>query len=407
MIRVNLEMGDIEQTAGNLEAAKARFERAAVPLDSGRISPDTEIYVYFRLGDLEAQQGDAHAAGQHFQRALNRAQTWVSDGGGIDARRDLQAAYRRLANAARESGDLLKCHDNLRQAQQVIEETLRLTNRNVEDRRNLWTTHVVLADILGGPDDLNLGDSRSAIAHYRAATTLIDELGSEDRHDIRVRRDIAISYRRLGRMLFDSAPSEALKYHLIARQIVENLHRMDPANVDFRRDVSEVELGVAILLRRSGKINEALERLTRALELQKSIELTTPKRIWVIRYITQIHMEIGNALMARNDATAALNSYQDGLQASERFLERAPTSLYLERDRGDVLEALGKHYLAQSRNPRLTPIRRWQLQTDAQSYFKKSLAIWQGWTQRKLANPYAGRRQKEADALLASVGRLQ
>ena len=64
--------------------------------------------------------------------------------------------------------------------------------------------------------------------------------------------------------------------------------------------------------------------------------------------LRKIHTEIGNALMVRHHATAALGSCQDALQVSERFLGRVPGSRYLERDRGGILEVLGKVYVAQS-----------------------------------------------------------
>lgn len=402
-IGVSIELGDIEQAAGNLEAAKALFRSAAAPVDSVALSPNSQMYVYLRLGDIEAQEGVAATAAEHFRKGLEHAQAWLESTGSIDARRDLQAAYRRLANAARESGDLFTCRDNLRKAQEVIQGTIRQTNRNVEDRRNLWTTHVVLADVLGGPDDLNMGDYAAAIAHYRAAAALSEEMVAEDRHDVRVRRDLAISYRRLGRMLFEDAPAQALQYHVKALEVVESLRAMDPANIDFRRDVAEVNLGLATLLRKAGRNGDAMAKLTHALELQQSIEAMAPSRIWVVRYITQIHTEIGNTAMATGNRPMALNSYHEALQAAERLLKRAPTSLYLERDRGDVLEALGRYHLAMSAQQNLTRSHRMQMKAEARSCFQKSLSIWQDWTNKKLAAPYAGRRQSQAVALIAAA----
>jgi tetratricopeptide (TPR) repeat protein len=287
MIRAHIETGDIEMTAGNLEAAKEFFRNAAALSDSVVVSPYTQVYVQFRLGDIEAQQGAPGAALPYFRKARERAQDWVATSRDPEALRSLRGSYSRLANASRESGDLFACRDNLLKAQQLVEAGLRQTNRSLEDRRNLMSTYMVLGDVQNGPDDLNLGDYHAALSNYRAALAIIEEMVSEDPHDMRARRDLAISHRRVGLILFEKAPAEALKHYVKALEIAEELRVLDPVNIDFRRDVMEANLGLGVLYRKSGRKDDAIERLTRALELQKSIDATAPYRIWLARYTTQ------------------------------------------------------------------------------------------------------------------------
>jgi tetratricopeptide (TPR) repeat protein len=405
MTRINIETGDIELGAGNLEAAKALFQNAGALVDSSEVSPDTEVLAHSRLGEIEAQQGAAGAAVPHFRKALERAQAWADTSRQAQALRSLRAAYSRLANASRESGDLYACRDNLRKTQELVEDRLRQPDQNIEDRRNLLVVHASLAELYGGPDDLNLGEHDVALTHYRTAVALAEKFVAADPHDVRARRDLAIHYRRLGRMLCETDPAEAMKYYVPALEIAEDLRKSDPSNIDFRRDVSEANLGLAILARKSGRNDEAMERLARALELQKSIEAAAPNRIWVGRYITQIYTEIGNVLMMRGDTTGALNSYREALAAAERLLMRAPSSLYLERDRADVLEAMGKYFLKLSLDPNLKEGAKAQF--EAQARLQESLRIWQSWTQRKIGAPYAARREAEAGATLASIRKKQ
>jgi tetratricopeptide (TPR) repeat protein len=182
---------------------------------------------------------------------------------------------------------------------------------------------------------------------------------------------------------------------------------MDAGSMDFRRDVAESELGLGMLARRSRRTKEALERLNHALELQTAAEAASPNRIWVARYITQIHTEIGNVLMLSGDADGALRSYQQALAASERLLQRAPTVLHLERDRADVFEATGHYYLRLSAQNGLSGSRRAQFQAQARSCFQRSLATWRRWSEQKLARPYADHRQSQAMATLALVRQTQ
>src|SRR5947208_14186477 len=98
------------------------------------------------------------------------------------------------------------------------------------------------------------------------------------------------------------------------------------------------------------------------------------------RYIIQIHIEIGNVLLESGEATATLKSYQEALEAAEKLLARAPTSLYLERDRAEALEAIGKYFQKTSLHPGLPEVRRVLLREEARSWFRQSRANWQSWT---------------------------
>jgi hypothetical protein len=94
-----------------------------------------------------------------------------------------------------------------------------------------------------------------------------------------------------------------------------------------------------------------------------------------------------------DDEKGALEHYLAGLAVTEEFLRRAPANLYFQRYRADTQEALGRYYLALA-------ARRPELRVEAHTWFQKSLALWQDWTARNLATPYAARRQRQAAAFL-------
>jgi hypothetical protein len=50
--------------------------------------------------------------------------------------------------------------------------------------------------------------------------------------------------------------------------------------------------------------------------------------------------------------------------------------------------------------------RRPELKTEARLWFRKSLAIWQDWKRRKVGAPYAGVREAQVTALIASIDRV-
>jgi hypothetical protein len=92
------------------------------------------------------------------------------------------------------------------------------------------------------------------------------------------------------------------------------------------------------------------------------------------------------------------------LTAAETLLERAPTSRYLERDRVEAMQAMGKYFLTLSAQPDLTRDRRAELKAEARLWFERSHTLWQSWSKQKIALPYAARREQVTAAALASLG---
>jgi tetratricopeptide (TPR) repeat protein len=154
-------------------------------------------------------------------------------------------------------------------------------------------------------------------------------------------------------------------------------------------------MGIGESLHKLGKNREALQRLTTALESLKSPVGAEHDALSLSNGVARIHRDIGNVLLASNDQKGALEHYLAALAVTEEFLRRASTNLYFQRYRADTQEALGRYYLALS-------ARRPELRAEARSWFQKSLALWQDWTARNLATPYADRRQQQAAAYVAS-----
>jgi tetratricopeptide (TPR) repeat protein len=188
--------------------------------------------------------------------------------------------------------------------------------------------------------------------------------------------------------------------------IAEHLHRSDPSNIEYRYALSRTYMELGEALHALHKNDDAIQYLTRAVDLQKSIASVSPDRIWNLRVFSRTYGILGSALLERGDPEGALKALQEGLATADRMLQRAPLSLYHRLDRADALEALGRHYLRMSAQSAVTQDRQAQLKKEARSWFSRSLAMWQDWTARNLAAPYAARRQSQAAAFVASCDQL-
>jgi tetratricopeptide (TPR) repeat protein len=352
------------------------------------------------------QVGAPERALVHYQKALEVCRRWVETDHSINARSTLRGAYSGLAGALKESGNLYGARGNYETALKTVEEALRHPDATVYERSTLANAHQSLANILGNPDELNLGDRSGALSHASTAIETFEAIAASDRHDVRARGDLAGGYYSLAAILLEAAPAEALRSYQQAATISKELSTDEPSNTSFRRDLAMAEMGIGEALHRLGKNREALQKLTPALELIKSVVAASPDRPSLIEVVARLHRDIGNTLLALRDDQGALENYREALAVIEDLLRQAPSSLYSQRQRADVYESFGQYYLSAANRAGSSPAKRGKFNVEARLWFQKSLALWQDWMSRNVATPYAASRQRQAAAYLASCDQL-
>jgi len=408
VIHTYTDLASIEEVSGNPAAVVSHLEKAASmsaqvsSLGGKEIHPTSLLYLYFRLGDVESQRGNWDAELAHYRKAIEVCQKWVAVERAPEALNSLRSAYSHLGKGQFHAGDLYGAQDNFHLALKVSEELMRLPGGSSLDPNAMVGIYHVFGDMLAAPDDPNLGKPAEALLHFRAAAELNAGLVKADPQDANARRNLAGSYRRVGLMLLATNPAEALQTYQKAFELSNELSSTDTANVHHRSSLADALLGIGQALHRLGKRDEAIQNLTRALELERSIEAVAPESIFLLRTLSRTYLEIGNVLLDQDKGLRALESYREGLRIAERSLQRAPASLSHAIDRADLLEAVGRYYLSSAEQPGINQGRRLQLKVEAKSWFQKDLEVWQGWTRRKVATPYAARRETQVLAFLAS-----
>jgi tetratricopeptide (TPR) repeat protein len=255
-----------------------------------------------------------------------------------------------------------------------------------------------LGDVLGGPDELNLGDSIGALSRYREAAARAEALAGVDPRDVRARRILVSSYASLGRLRLDADPEGALGYYSKSLGMAGDLLRTDESNIEYRREVALSSLAVARCYRRLGRTGEAVQLLARSVELQQPIEAAAPQRIWMNRPLGWIYLEMGNVLLDRNDPDGAVSNFRKGIAAAERLLARAPDSIYLQRDLAEALETTGRGYSTiASRQPATAA----QWNADACSLLAKGYSVWDDFRRRGIAAAYTAQRIKKSKDAVA------
>ena len=387
--------------AAHLEKAKTTMAQVSAQ-GNAQLHPRTLAALYYRLGDDESRRGDSDAEVAYYRKAVEVCRKWADADQSFEALNSLRSAYSQLGNGQAHAGDLFGARETFFLALKLSEELLSRPGSGNVERYGLTGMHHIFGDMLGAPDDPNLGDPAGALSHYRTAKTLAEEFAAADPKDVNARRNVAGSYRRVGLMLLSAKPAEALQLYQKAYAISSELSSGDPSNIYYRSAIADALLGVGQALYKLGKKEEALQNLLRVVELQKSIEAVAPDRVWLLRTTPRAYMVTGNVLTELGDAPRALENYLAGLAAAEKSLQRVATSLHHMLDRADLLEAMGQYFLTQVARAGVPKSRRAELRAEARSCFQKAVAIWQDWTRRNTAAPYAARRETQTVAYLAS-----
>jgi tetratricopeptide (TPR) repeat protein/tRNA A-37 threonylcarbamoyl transferase component Bud32 len=409
LIDTHLEAGEMESLFGNPAAAAAHSRLAseiakkALAPGSPQIPPGTRMNLYFRLGDAAYQRGSAGEELDFYTKALEVSQKSLASEKDAESLALLRDAYQKIAGAQARGGDLFGARESYARALKTTDELLMRTDARQEQRYNVVSVHISFGDVLAAPDDPNFGDRSGALDHYHAALTIALELAASDSRNVNARRNVAASYRRLGMMWMDEKPEQALDWYQKSLLISQDLSSADPLNAEYRYGLSRGYMGVGEAFHHLGKNEDSLRNLTRAIDLQNAIANVSPERIWNLRILSRCYTLIADTFLGLGDSERAWKALNDGLAIAERILQRAPNSMYHQLDRADVLEAMGRYYLALAARPNTPAARRPELRQEARLCYQKSLAVWQSWSRRKLATPYAGRRESRVAAIVASL----
>lgn len=407
LVGTRLEASQVAAALGSPAEAQAHLEKAAAITDASssrgpEIPLSTLVSLYSSLASAASQRGDVTAEQDYGHRVVELAEKLATKNRSSSVLDALRTGYLNLADAYSHAGDFLSARDNFEKALHASEELAQKPDAGYTQRFALASIHHLYGDILGAPDDPNLGDPAGALAHYRASAAINEMLSAADPKDVNSRRNLSGSYRRVGLVQLQTNPAESLKFYRKAAALSGEISAADETNIQYRSALADALLGQGTALHRLGKNQEALPILRRTIELQKSIEKVDPDRIWFLRTTSRAYLVMGETFLDQGDAARALDFYREGLATAERTLQRAPTSLYHTVDRADLFEAMGRYYLSlAAKSPRAS---RRKLTEEARLWFEKSLSIWKDWTKQKVAVSYAGRRERMASDALASMG---
>ncbi len=397
LIATSVAASDIEARSGNIAAAETRLEKASAIAhrNRARLVPQTEVLLHTRLGDAKLRTGDVHSALAIYRRAVDVAVRWAGSDRGMEARNAPFVSYVRLGLAELDSGDLYGALRSFEESLRWAEAVSRQSAATAYEHATVAGAHRLLANVLGNPDNLNLGDRPQAILHARAAIRIGERLAATDPRDVRIREGLATAYRSMGVILLEENPEEALMSLQKAGAISQHLNAGQPASAKLRHDAAVDQMLTGECLHRLHRDREAIQRLEAALDVAKSLTATSRlDQIPPASLVARLHRDIGGILVERGDHDEAYSNYSKAVALSEEAAQRNPSSMKLSREYADSLESMGRYYATvAAHKPNLTQ--------QSRAWFQKSLDIWRSLKARNVAEPYATTRQLQVAALIA------
>lgn len=402
------KIGSLLMTTGDLVEAIESFRRGLNVIETAIESePDNTENQYLRaegythVGQGQAVAGESELALENYQTALKVTERLAERYPGERVQTYQASVHERMGNTLSQQGQLSAALDSFRRALQTREELSRAHPNDFTHRRNLMASYQDMGDVLGSPVSFSLGRTEQALVYYRNATMIGEELAAADPKDARIRHSLAVVYTKLGNVIRDSDPSEALDTYRKAGDILEGLFASAPEELVVRRSHARNDLHMAYALRKLGENGAAMASLRRALDAQQAILERDPARRDIPQDMMETYNRIADLKLDTGDSRGALENYSSALTIGEILSVKNPLDPYTRRDLSDCYERIGRLHAKEASSPKLPLLEKISAWQAARASFQKSLDIWNEWTKWSVPSDYSARRHEYASRAVA------
>ena len=233
--------------------------------------------VRVKMGEARKARGDTSGAKEEFLRAVELARARVdSNSDPARSRVDLANSLLKLGQLARSGGAAEEAESRLAEARREVTTLLDSSPADPIPGRRLLS--IILDE--QGDQAISRGQDVAALALYGRSMVLAEAMHRNDPADARFRRNLSIGFHKLGNAQFLLQDAgEAVKNYRRAYEEAEACLTFDPTDRTSRRDVSvgAIRLGDASVS--LGEFTLARPALRRALALREGLLAESPRDI--------------------------------------------------------------------------------------------------------------------------------
>lgn len=288
---------------------------------------------YFKLGQTVEALGRANEARAQLSELteppIAARQPW---------RLDLARAHIQIGNVKVEQGILNEAVASYRQALAILEQ---LTAS--DPGRRDWQLALARAHERIGNGLSDQGASVDAQGQYRKALDIAGRVVRADPENADASALLAIAYQRVGNILSQQGSLKtAIESYRAGLAIRQRLVAADPDNTRLQRDLMALHNDIGDTLKTQGSLGEALAAYQGALGIAERLAKSDPRNTVWQRELTVSYLRIGDVHLAQRQLDNALASYQAGLAVAERLATVDPRNVNWQRDLAIWYDRIGR-----------------------------------------------------------------
>jgi serine/threonine protein kinase/tetratricopeptide (TPR) repeat protein len=209
--------------------------------------------------------------------------------------------------------------------------------------RELATAYQKVGDVQGNPYSANIGDMTGAIESFRKSLAIRQKLVASDPASVENRRDLTISYLRIGDIAWGKGDTEvALEAYRNAIAIGEALLSADQLDAQSSRNLWNGYRNYAYALAQAGDFDAALVSFNKGREIIEKLAATNPNDPQVQRDMSVNYSSMGEARAETGDLAGAIESFMKALAIDEKLLAADPNNVSMRSSAGAARLNIGQ-----------------------------------------------------------------
>lgn len=361
-------------------------------------------YGYLTVGRAQLKLGALPEALASFQKSEAIRELLAKEHvGDASLRLDLIPAYDGVAYILSLNGKPKEALDYYRKSLVVARELTANDPQEARARRALMDTLEWIGITLG-----EIGEDAAALDNHKQALALCELALTADPANAQAHNDIGDVYSEIGNTLVRLGKARAaLRNFAQSISNYEAVSKADPEDKNARRQVYATyrQMGDAFAL--LGDRNSALENYHKALAVFKELSTADPANAETQADVAISYHKIAKVLERAGDHSGAIENLRPALSIFEMLAERSPTNAKLAKDLAFIYLDLG-HATANAGTINDSGGHRTALRLEAQSWYQKSLDVWQDLRTKGVLSGAASRKPEEVEREITKLaGRAQ
>ena len=189
----------------------------------------------------------------------------------------------------------------------------------------------------------SIGDTAGAIASYRKALRLRQQLAAFDPNDAAARKELATSYRNFGLVLWAGGDTAgALELANNALKLRKDLLAQHPDDMETRLDLVRTYADVGEMLGEQGHADASMAAYKEGLALAEALSATDPQNDFYRRTVVYMRGVIAELILFDGDPAHAIERFNDTLARTRELAAAHPDSMAYRHNEALILGRIGE-----------------------------------------------------------------